>query len=193
MEKWPRQKHRHTHRTVLRVTQSRGKPLSPTSSQFTGGRGLQDLGPQQSPSGYLGQVNGIGGRTGGWTDEWSRQQRADDCTSERLKGYGGREALSSPSEGVMTGRGDRWGWTAGMSASEMTPAPGCEAPGGMMLSANESGAMSVFGGLGDDALGLHASPESAAGGGEDEEGGGCRKNTGVPMPRRILRTHPGSR
>ena len=105
MEKWPRQKHRHTHRTVLRVTQSRGKPLSPTLSQFPGGRGLQDLGPQQSPSGYLGQVNGIGGRTGGWTDEWSRQQRADDCTSERLKGYGGREALSSPSEGVMTGRG----------------------------------------------------------------------------------------
>ena len=126
-------------------------------------------------------------------DEWSRQQRADDCSSERLKGHGGREALSSPSEGALTGRGDRWGWTAVMSESEMTPAPGCEAPGGVMHTANESRAMSAFGGLGDDALGLHASPESAAGGGEDEQGGGCGKNTGVPMPRRILPTHPGSR
>jgi len=55
-----------------------------------------------------------------------------------------------------------------------------------MHSANESGERSTFGGLGDDALGLHVSPESAQERGEDEQGGGCRKNTGVSMPRRTL-------
>lgn len=44
-----------------------------------------------------------------------------------------------------------------------------------MLSANESGAMSAFGGLGDDALGLHASPESAAGGGRGRGGRGLQE------------------
>lgn len=67
-----------------------------------------------------------------------------------------------------------------MSASEMTPAPGCEAPGGMMLSANESGAMSAFGGLGDDALGLHASPESAAGGERTRREGAAGRTLGCP-------------
>lgn len=37
--------------------------------------------------------------------------------------------LSSPSEGDLTGKGDRWGRAAG-AEGKMTRAPGREAPGG---------------------------------------------------------------